>query len=435
VIASGRIFVGSDNGTVYSLDAATGCAQWTFRAERGVRAAVSIGPAGGRYAAYFGDLAANVFALDAATGTLIWRKKADEHRLARITGTPVLHDGRLYVPVSSVEEASAAQSSYACCTFRGSVVAYDALTGEQIWKSYTIADEPKEVGKNSAGTPVLKPAGAAIWNAPTIDVQRGALYVGTGNAYTQPAAATSDAVMAFDLKTGKVLWANQLTPSDAFVMNCRPGVENCPQNLGPDFDFGNAPILRPLSGGRAIIAIGQKSGVAYGLDPDQQGAKVWEYVAGKGSALGGMEWGSAADDEYVYLPVSDVLLPPAQSGGLHAVEVATGKPIWRAAHPELTCTTGRGCTGAQSAPISVMPGVVFSGSMDGTMRAYSSVDGKVLWSFNTLRDFETVNGVPAKGGSIDSAGPAIADGMLVTTSGYALFRGTPGNVLLVFSVK
>ncbi len=441
-IVSGRLFTGSDNGTVYALDAQTGCTYWTFRAERGVRTAISIGPlasASGsgepRYAAYFGDIAANVYAVDARTGDLVWKVKADDHRFARVTGAPTLHANRLYVPVSSVEEASAAQPAYSCCSFRGSVIAYDAATGAKLWQAFTITEEPKEVGKTATGAAIIKPAGAAVWNSPTIDVKRGALYVGTGNAYTEPAAATSDAVMAFDLATGRHLWTNQLTPDDAYVMNCRGTTANCPDDIGPDYDFGNSPILRNLPNGRGIIVIGQKSGVVYGLDPDNKGAKVWEFRAGQGSALGGMEWGSAADNRNAYIPVSDVLLPPAQSGGLFALDLATGNKVWHAPHPPLNCTTGRGCTGAQSAPASVIPGVVFSGSMDGNFRAYSTVDGKILWTFNTIAEFPGVNGVPAKGGSLDAAGPVIAGGLVVTTSGYALFRGTPGNALLVFSVK
>lgn len=436
-IASGRIFTGSDNGTVYALDAETGCTHWTFRAERPVRTAVTIAQVNrsgqARFAAFFGDIGANVYALDAATGDLLWKVKADNHRLARITGAPVFHDNRLFVPVSSVEEASAAQPNYPCCSFRGSVVAYDAATGDRLWRTFTIANEPREVGKTSVGTPIIKDAGAAVWNSPTIDVERNALYFGTGNAYTQPAVDTSDAVMALDLATGRRLWVNQLTPSDAFVMNCRPGAENCPGAVGPDFDFGNAPILRRLSGGGSIIVIGQKSGMVYGLNP-ADGRKIWEFRAGQGTALGGMEWGSAADDRFAYIPVSDVLRSPADAGGIFALGLETGERAWHTPAPPLACTTGRGCTGAQSAPASVMPGVVFSGSMDGHFRAYSTFDGKIIWDFDTAREFQTVNGVPARGGSIDAAGPAIAGGLVVTPSGYALFRGTPGNVLLVFSV-
>ena len=434
-IVGGRVYVGSDTGMFYSLDGNTGCTHWSYEAEGGIRSAPSIGTIGSGGAArpvvYFGDLKATVYALDAATGEVIWKQKTDTHRFARVTGSVKLHDGRLYVPLSSIEEGPGAQPNYECCTFRGSVVALDAAKGSQIWKSYTITETPVQTGKNSKGTAQWAPAGAAVWNSPTIDPQRGALYVGTGNAYTQPAAKTSDSVVAFDLKTGKMLWWNQVTPSDAFLVGCFPGVENCPKEVGPDFDFGNAPILRSLPGGKRVIVIGQKSGVLWGIDPDHEGKVLWQYRAGKGGMLGGIEWGSAADDKNAYVPVSDVL--SNEAGGLHAVNLASGERVWYAAPPKLECTTGRGCTSAQSAPVSVIPGVVFSGSVDGHLRAYSTADGHILWDFNTVRDYETVNHVPAKGGSIDGAGPAIADGLVVTNSGYSLWRGLPGNVLLVFS--
>jgi polyvinyl alcohol dehydrogenase (cytochrome) len=436
-IVAGRVFVGSDSGTVYSLDAGTGCIYWTFKAEGGVRGAPSIGRAGNRDAVYFGDLKANMFAIDAVTGGLIWKKQVDTHAFARITGAPTLAGGRLYVPVASVEEVPAAQPNYQCCTFRGSVVALEAATGAQVWKSYTVQETPQQLGKNKAGTPLWGPAGAAVWSAPTIDTRKGVLYVGTGNSYTEPAVKTSDSVVAMDLKTGKILWWNQATSEDAFVIGCRPGSENenCPKTPGPDFDFGNAPILRTLPGGKRIIVIGQKSGIVWGLDPDNEGKVVWQFKAGKGGALGGIEWGSAADHEAAYVPVSDVLAGPSVAGGLFALKLATGEKIWNTPAPKLECNSGRGCTGAQSAPVSVIPGVVFSGSVDGHMRAYSTKDGSIIWDFNTARDFETVNHVKAKGGSIDSAGPVIADGLLLTNSGYALWFGMPGNVLLAFSAK
>jgi len=436
-IVAGRVFVGSDTGRVYSLDAGSGCAYWSFAADGGVRTAISIGSvkgsSGGRYLAHFGDVKANVYAVDAATGELVWKQKVDDHRFARITGAPALHDGRLYVPVSSVEEAPAAQPTYPCCTFRGSVVALDAATGSQIWKTYTIAEAPRPVGKNATGTPLWKPAGAAVWNSPTLDVARGVLYIGTGNAFTEPAVTTSDSVMAMNMKSGKILWSNQVTPSDVFVIGCRPDNENCPKEVGPDFDFGNSPILRTLAGGKRIIVIGQKSGMAYGLDPDREGAVLWKFRAGKGGALGGIEWGSAADERAAYFPVSDVLAAPNEAGGLFALKLATGEQLWHTPAPKLDCRTGRGCTGAQSAPVSVIPGVVFSGSVDGHLRAYATADGSIIWDYNTAREYETVNHVPARGGSIDAAGPAIAGGLLVTNSGYSLWKGMPGNVLLAFS--
>jgi len=441
VIVGGRVFVGSDNGNLYALDADSGCMYWSFKADAGIRAAPSVGTDGrgasAKTVVYVGDLKANVYALDAGSGQVLWKKLADDHKFARVTGAPKLYDGTLFVPLSSVEEVPAAQPKYECCTFRGSVAAFDAANGNLLWKTYTVQEKPQQVGTNAAGTALFKPAGAAVWSSPTIDERKGIVYVATGNSYTDPAVPTSDSVIAMDVKTGKLLWWNQVTPADAFVIGCGPNANNanCPKEVGPDFDFGNAPILRTLPGGKRVIVIGQKSGFAYGLDPDNEGKLLWKFQAGKGSALGGIEWGSAADDQNAYIPVSDVLAPGNEAGGLFALKLATGEKVWHTPAPKLECTGGRGCTGAQSAPVSVIPGVVFSGSVDGHLRAYSTADGSIIWDFNTVRDYDTVNNVAAKGGSLDASGPAIADGLLVTNSGYGQWRGLPGNVLLAFSAK
>ncbi len=434
-IAAGRVFVGNPNGFVYSLDAKTGCTFWSFKADAGVRAAVSIAPiAGGRYVALFGDTRANVYGLDAQSGAEIWKVKVDDHAFARITGAPTFANGRLYVPVSSVEEVAGARPNYPCCTFRGSVVALDPATGKQFWKSYMIPDAPQVVGKNSAGTPQWRSAGVAVWTSPTIDVAKNMIYVATGNAYTSPAAPTSDAVVALSMTDGAIQWVQQATPGDVYVIGCKAGVENCPAEVGPDFDFGNSPILRTLPGGRRILTLGQKSGVVYGLDPDDKGKILWQIRVGKGGELGGIEWGSSADEQNIYVPVSDVLRPPAEAGGLHAIRLATGEQAWSAPPPALTCKGGPGCTGAQSAPTSVIPGVVFSGSVDGHLRGYSTTDGKIVWDFDTMREFQTVNGVKGQGGSIDAAGPVIAGGLLLSNSGYGQWRGKAGNVLLAFGL-
>lgn len=436
-VFAGRLFFGSESGVVYALDAATGCTYWQFKAAGGVRSAVSVGPVAGtrpvRYAAYFGDFRANVYAVDARTGDEIWRVKVEDHASARITGAPTLAEGRLYVPVSSLEELPGARPDYPCCTFRGSVVALDASTGRQVWKTYTIPEAPAMAGQNARGTPLWKPAGAAVWAAPTVDLARKVVYVATGNAYTEPAPPTSDAVLALSLDTGAIQWVSQVTPDDAYVVGCKPDNDNCPDDVGPDFDFGSSPILRRLGSGRSVIVVGQKSGVAYGMDPDRKGAVVWRYRAGQGSALGGIEWGSAADDRAMYIPVSDVL--HAEAGGLHAVGIGSGERIWHTPAPALSCKGGMGCSAAQSAAISVMPGVVFSGAIDGHLRAYDTGDGRIIWDFDTVRDFETVNGVQASGGSIDGPGPTIAGGMVYTGSGYGRWRGRPGNVLLAFGVQ
>lgn len=437
-VAGGRIFIGSDNGFVYSIDAASGCVYWSYAAQGGVRTAITIARTGTRYAAYFGDVKANVYAIDAATGAQIWMKNAESHPLARVTGAPALHDGRLYVPVASFEEGSGPNPKYECCTFRGSVVAYDGATGEQVWKSYTIPERPRPTKKNSIGTQLYGPAGAAVWSAPTIDTRRGVLYVATGDAYTSPAAETSDAVIAFDLKSGIPMWTHQFTPNDAFLVGCPSGPstrDNCPEVGGPDFDFGSSPMLRTLANGKSVLVIGQKSGAAWAIDPDTDGALVWQHKVGAGSALGGVEWGSAADDSQAYFATADSNLG-SKAGGLSALNLATGAEVWKVMPPAMECGGGRPCVQAQSAAITAIPGVVFSGTTTGVMRAYAAADGRILWEYDAAHPYETVNGVAAKGGSLNGPGPVIVDGMVFMNSGYAyLGFGAPGNVLLAFGVE
>ena len=436
-VAGGRVFVGSQNGTVYALDGKTGCIRWTFDASGGVRTAVAIGPQDGVSpgAVFFGDTAGNAYALAADTGRRLWVRKVDEHPLARITGSPTLHAGRLYVPVSSYEESQGADPQYACCTFRGSVVALDATSGTVAWKTYLIPDVARRRGTSTAGVPLWGPSGSAVWSAPTVDAGRRLLYVATGNAYSGPAAASSDAVVALDLETGAIRWIRQVTPNDVYVSNCPPrgGNPNCPETNGPDFDFGSPPVLARTPAGRDVIVIGQKSGLGYAMDPDQEGAVIWQYRAGLGGVLGGIEWGAAADAERVYFAVSDITQP--RPGGLHAVALATGEPVWVAQPRPPTCGTGRGCSAAQSAAITAIPGAVFSGSVDGSLRVYSVATGEVLWEFDTNREFPTVNGVPARGASMLGPGPAVAGGMVFVNSGYGAFLGRPGNVLLAFGLE
>jgi polyvinyl alcohol dehydrogenase (cytochrome) len=430
-MVGGRVFVGSQNGTVYALDAKTGCIHWTFAAGGGVRTAVTVMPTtAGQLAAYFGDTAANVYALDARSGKALWVRKVDDHPLARVTGSPVVHQNRVFAPVSSYEESQGADPQYGCCTFRGSLVALDAATGTVVWQTYMIPEAPKPRGTSSAGVTLWGPAGSAIWSAPAIDVKRGALYLATGNAYSGPAHASSNAVVALDLDSGRIRWQRQFTPNDVYLTGCRPGNANCPETNGPDFDFGSPPILATDGRGRDLIVIGQKSGVAHAIDPEKSGEIVWQYRAGRGGVLGGIEWGSAADDARAYFAVSDITLP--QPGGLHAVMLATGERAWLTPPPPPKCGSGRGCNAAQSAAVTAIEGAVFSGSNDGVLRAYTSADGSVLWEFDTNREFQTVNGVPARGASMIGPGPAVAGGMLFVGSGYGAFGGRAGNVLLAF---
>jgi polyvinyl alcohol dehydrogenase (cytochrome) len=438
-IIGDRLFVTTELGQIYCLNAQTGCSYWTMNAGAAVRAAMSVGalPAGSKakFAVYFGDEKSTVQALDAATGKLLWKTKIETHWLSRITGSPVLYGNRLYVPVSSFEETAGRDNKYECCKFRGSLVALDAYTGKIIWKSFTVQDEPKPFKKNSSGTQMYGPAGGAIWSAPTLDVKRRVLYVGTGNSYTDIETLHTDAIMAFDMDSGKIKWVYQATAKDNFLVGCRQaGTGNCPDKGGPDYDFGSSPILRTLANGKQVLLAGQKSGVMWGLDPDNGGKPLWQIKIGNGGALGGIEWGFTADSENVYVPMADVS-GAARKPGITALKIATGEQIWTVPAPKVACSWGTTrCLNSQSAAASSIPGVVFSGTTDGHLRAYSTKDGAILWDVDTAQAIKTINGGEKKGGTLDGAGPTIANGMLYTNSGYGRIIGQPGNLLLAFSV-
>jgi polyvinyl alcohol dehydrogenase (cytochrome) len=425
-IAGGRVFVGADTGYVYSLDARTGCVAWGFQAAAGVRNAISIGPLKGHgateYAAYFGDLRGNVYALDAANGMPLWIVSVDPHPLAAVTGAPILHKGRLYVPLASREEAAGGGPDYPCCTFRGSVVALDAGSGKQAWKTFIIDDQPKPTKKNARGVQLYAPSGAGIWDTPTIDEARGAIYIGTGDAYSKPTVSSAtDAVVALDLATGKRKWVVQHTPNDAWLVGCEVNnpSENCPTDIGPDYDFGASSMLRKLADGRSIVVSGQKSGEVFAQDV-RDGKVIWKASLVDKLARGEITFGGAADGENAYFGT--------RSGAVWALDLRNGEKKWStpvAAIPQRQS--------GQTAALTVIPGVVFSGGSDGVLRAFATSDGKQVWEFDTIRDFMTTNGVPGHGGAMGAPGPTIAGGMMFVGSGYTgLGNGRGGNVLLAF---
>jgi polyvinyl alcohol dehydrogenase (cytochrome) len=451
-VVGGRVFVGSQNGIVYALDAQRGCVLWTFTAHAGVRASITVGRArnpqskipnpqstvpnpqspASSLSAFFSDQSGYVYAVDAGSGRLQWVRRVEEHPLVRLTGSPVLHAGRLYVPTSSYEEGGK-PPGYGCCTFRGSLIALDAATGDVIWQRYTIPERSVLLREYADGTELWGPAGGAIWSAPTIDSKRRAIYAGVGNTYSGAAQKTTDAIVAFDLDTGAIRWVRQMNPGERDVFGCAPGDVNCGDRPGPDFDFGASPALATLPNGRQLIVAGQKSGVLYALDPDRKGAIVWRYRAGGGSGLGGIQWGVAADSAQAYAPVAEIYAEAP--GGLHAVSLATGKRAWYAPPAPPACgKPSRACSGAQFSAVSVIPGVVFSPSNDGVVRAFDTQSGALVWSFDTNHEFETVNRVKAHGGSMNGPAPTIAGGMLFVSSGYGTFGLRPGNVLLAFGV-
>jgi polyvinyl alcohol dehydrogenase (cytochrome) len=442
-ILNGTLFIGSAGGVVQALDAKSGCVHWTFQANGPVRAAILPVRNGNSYSLVFGDLIGWVYALDARTGKLAWKKRVEEHEATRLTGSAVALDGVVFIPAASWEETRSIDPQYECCTFRGSITALRARDGSQVWKSYLV-DAPQKTGTNSVGVAQWGPSGAPVWSSPTLDTKRGLLYVTTGDNYSVPATSTSDAVIALNLKTGRIVWTQQALANDAYNSACRAKGVNCPSTNGPDYDFGSSAVLVRAPNGKEILVAGQKSGLVHAYDPDAKGKLIWETRVGTGGINGGVQWGMASDEQKIYAAVSDVsavmntagpvggaTFDPSKGGGLTALHLEDGKKAWFA--PGRPCDPPKpGCSPGQSAALSLIPGVVFSPSLDGHIRAFSTEDGEMIWDFDTATAFSTVNGVPANGGSIDGAGPVIAGGMVFVNSGYPRNGGMPGNVLLAF---
>ena len=448
-IVDGRLFVGSRSGRVYALDAKKACEHWHFDADAPVKNSVIIHQfqVGNvqRTIAFFGDLTGTAYAVDAITGELLWRRKIDPFPSSRLMGSFMLVGEELYVPVTAMESTEAASVDVECCVFRGSVVALDIATGIEKWRQYTIEQTPKQTGKNSRGIPTYGPAGATIWSTPTFDAKHQRLYVGTGENSAHPATKTSDAILAVNIQTRSIDWSYQGHAADAWNMSCGTADKtNCPSDAGPDYDFGSSPGLTTLANGRRVLVAGQKSGVLHALDPDDNGKLLWQRKVAQGGVLGGIEWGTAADEKNVYVALADIRwatddllavdvgIDAKSGGGIVALDLKDGHVVWEA--PAIQCGDRRQCSPAQTAAITAIPGVVFSGSLSGHMRAFSTKTGEVLWNFDTAKGFETINGAKGQGGAIDGGGPVVVDGWVYVMSGYSKWGGLPGNVLLAFSL-
>jgi polyvinyl alcohol dehydrogenase (cytochrome) len=354
----------------------------------------------------------------------------------------------VYTGVASTEEGIAGfVPDYPCCKARGSVVAVRASgpdAGAIVWKTYTVP----------AGY-----SGGGVWGSNfAVDPQRGTLFVGTGNNYSKPtdpaylqcrakggtAAACSspanlvDAVVALDMKTGAIRWATRAVNwndpfaadgSDDWNVSCLfgvpPGTGNCPAEAGPDYDFAAAPNLITYTGAdgqrKTILGAGQKSGIYYAFDPDT-GAELWRTKVGPGSALGGMEWGSASDGKRIYVSIANLYGLPTPVGGAgswSALDPATGAILWQTGDPNGAIAIG---------PLTVAGNAVYVSSMAGgkgqpTMLALDAATGQTLWSF-------------AAGSSVN-AGPAVVGGVVYWGAGYTnlgLPEFTGNNKLFAFSV-
>lgn len=453
-VVGDRLFTTSMSGAVYALDARSGCVHWRHAAGAATRTSAVVAAlpkgAGAKTALFFSDWTKSAVALDADTGKQLWKTVIDDQQGVQMTGSLIHWDGKIYVPISSGNEAFAQSPNWECCKFRGALVALEAATGKILWKRYTTEQAPRPFKRNKLGMQMWGPAGGAIWSAPTVDAKRRLIYVGTSNSYTEATYDNADSVLAISADTGEIRWANQLTPDDNYIDGCqRPEAArpaNCPLPLGPDFSIGASPILHTLPDGRQLLLVGQKSGKIHALDPAKNGAIVWERQLSDGSALGGIEFGTAADATRVYAGISDIVLRQKGKPGLWALDARTGAVIWN--QPTSTTPkcrwTGLWCHGAISQAVSVIPGVVFAGSYDGHFRGYDAATGRIIWDVDTgTEPVLALNGKMVSGGVMDGAGPTIAGGMVYVHSGYAgrsgatagrNMRNADGNVLMAFSV-
>lgn len=448
VIAMGAVFVGSQDGTIYALDLASGCVRWKSKVAGEVRTAIVVEPwkkgqpPKRHPRLFFGDILGNLYAMDALSGELVWRARIDEHPNTTLTGSPTYHEGMLYVPVSSLEPISAAKPGYECCTSRGSVVSVNPETGEVGWRHYSVPNPPSLYGKTTDGRRILGPSGAPVWTSPYVDAKRGVLYHGAGENYSSPADDSSDAVFAVDLKTGARKWQQQGTSGDAWNAACAfPDKSNCPKENGPDHDLSASPILIDLGNGKQAVVTGHKSGEVIAYDPDEKGRLLWRNQVGSGGIHGGVHFGMAAEGSRVYVPMVDlrwgnagVSLPSLGKPGIHALDGRTGKILWSMLEDPRRCEGKRFCDPGMSSAATAIPGAVFAGSLDGWFKALDGATGKTLWEYDTNMPIKTISGETAHGGSMSGPGPAIEDGYVIANSGYGIYFHMPGNVLLAFSV-
>lgn len=440
-VAGGAVYVGSDDGSVYAIEQNSGCVRWKFPAAAEVRTGIVIGPWSEKSGPvlYFGDFLGAVYAVDARTGALIWKVHPEEHSATTITAAPVLHDGILYVSVSSMETISAGVPQYECCTFRGAVVALDAAIGATRWKIYTVPQTPARQGASAVGVSQFGPSGVPVWDTPVVDARRGQLYFGTGQNYSLPPTKTSDAIFAVDLKTGATKWIYQLVAGDAWNIAClgEPG-PNCPKAKTLDFDFGAGLMLVSGSDGRDLLIGGEKSGMVVALDPDT-GKLVWSNKVGAGGVLGGVHWGMAAANDALFIPVSDIpdgrVIDEPRRPGLYALTPNTGAFTWKSPAKD-ECGQRANCHPGNSAAITATSELVLAGGVDGIFRIHDAHSGEVLWSFDTTRDFDTVSGAKAHGGSMSGgSAPIPYKNQLFVNSGYAVGGLMGGNVLLAFELE
>jgi polyvinyl alcohol dehydrogenase (cytochrome) len=457
IVGKNLFYPATDVGKVYAFDLsdpAKPCVQWVYSTPGGspLRTSVAYGVLGdGTPLLVFSGIDSTVHAVDPRTGKALWTKPVGSYTYSMTSGTPSILKDRVIVPVSQFEISNAAQNGYDCCTNHGYVLSLDPKTGAGQWR-YDTMEEAKPIRDRGDGKPLKGPSGAPIWNSPVVDEKRGLIYFGTGESNSPPAHKNTNALIAIDLKTGKEKWSFHATPNDIFNSGCglNPKAEllNCtraPETVFRDVDFGASLILGTQSDGKQLVYAGQKSGSVWALEPDT-GKVVWRKALGTGSALGGVHWGIAYDNDTVFAPISNVGQPikgewdgdPSIKPGLYALNAKTGAIKWQfnPEPPAGTPPSPRGFRGAafSTAPV-VIDGAVVAAALDGTLFVIDKNTGKELWSFKTMQDYDGINGVKGKGGAIDSNSITAVNGLLLVNSGYGMFGQAGGNMLLAFKPK
>ena len=457
VVAGDTVFLGSKGAHLLALDRHSGCVRWSFKTDAPVHSALTLDRTpDGVSTLFFADEMAMVYAVDATRGTLRWRERVKWFPTSILSGPATYFDGLLYVPLSSFEVAAAGLPTHECCRAHGGIQALDALTGKPVWRFDTTAHAARTY-LNRDGVQMWGPSGAVVWNSPTVDAKRGALYFGTGQNSSSPATDTSDAVIALDLKTGARRWVFQGLANDAWNAACLGGGASCPKENGPDFDFGASVILLERKQGDLLLA-GQKSGEVFALDPDRNGEVIWRNRVGSGSSNGGVHHGMATDGKRLYVPIADPerKVPGyVPRPGVYALALDDGRVLW-------SQPVQRGCTFdpadapliglaemakgkadrspwptcsyyyGQSAAAVVANGVVYAGALDGKLRMFDARNGNLLRVIDTKRFFDASNGVAGHGGAIDVGGAVVDGDQLFVLSGYGMFGQMPGNMLLVY---
>ncbi len=434
-----------DSGQLFALDigGAAPCVKWVYQHDVPLRTALAYHKLpNGRNVLLFADAATHVLMMDASNAQVLWTTSVKVTSVSNVTAMPVLFEDRIFVPISSGELNMGAVPDYECCTSHGAVVALKVSTGERLWVYHTMEDA-KKTDVSKVGTQHYGPSGAPIWTAAAIDEKRHLIYVGTGENTSAPATDSSDAILAIHMEDGKLAWKYQTTPNDIFLTGCmnQPDGPNCPPptSVNKDWDFGAGIMLAKKPDGSELVLGGQKNGMVWALNPDT-GKLVWSTKVGAGGAMGGIHWGMAYDGQQRLFAADNMSTGPTADGvtpGLFALDINNGNILWSYLHkPDCSGTRQqeiKSCNSnyGMSAATLLVDGAVVQGANDGYLKVFDTKSGEPLFTFDTARSFDTVNGVKGHGGAIDNATVVAANGMLFVQSGYGLM-GVPGNLLLAF---